>query len=99
MFGKKHQPQKHQPLLLKQSGYWCITTPILLGFKNSDQVTLKNIACIEGFYDVRNNDDKNLTRRLCRYDEDVSKTTFIWYIRNDGKVQETRLDKLSQVMR
>ena len=70
---------------------------MLLAFKNSETIKLKKIICTNGLFDIKNDDKPEMQIPLCKQSEDVLKSTFICYIRNDGKIQESRLDKLYQV--
>ena len=66
-------------------------------YKNSGHIKLQSVLCTRGTFNVKENDHPQFRTYLCPIQDDAYKTTFIKYLRMDGKIEETRLDKLHQV--
>lgn len=89
--------RKSKPELLKSNGLYHITLKILKKLPNGKTVDIREIFSKGRRYVVTKHTTSNSTFALGSIDEDVNLSTFVRYERDDGKIEETRLDKLLKV--
>ena len=84
-------------LPISQHQYYT-TVQLLKKYKHGETVKLIKVTCQKGIYNIAHFDEKKwLKINLCADEEDATKTSFIHYLRLDGKPEELRLDKLQRV--
>ena len=89
---------KHKPINIQTyNSDWVLTNTILKSYKNSEHIKLESVVCSKGTFTVRETDHPQHKTHLCPIQDKAYKTTFVKYLRMDGKFEETRLDKLHQV--
>ena len=100
MFKKSKEKSKIPTSVPSYDNECYITTDILKALTNGEYITLKKVICEKGTYEISDSVCPSSRLHLCRYDRNhanVFKTTSVKYVRDDGKPEETRLDKLFEV--
>ena len=100
MFKKSKEKSKIPTSVPSYDNECYITTDILIALTNGEYITLKKVIYEKGIYEISDSVHPSSRLHLCSYDANhanVFKTTFVKYVRNDGKPEETKLDKLFQV--
>ena len=81
-----------------ENGLYYLTTTLLERLPNSNTVKVTSMKTLPGIIPVSPKDDDGKKFVLGNENQDVYKTCFVRYERQDGKPVETRLDQLLEVL-
>ena len=93
-FSTMYDPKRDALTAPASSGEYYITQKMLQNYKNHEAIIVKSIHCQKGTYVINRSPKPSERFFLCKAGINAFDTTFICYERIDGKLENTRLDKL-----